>query len=142
MEKETVRQGRQTMTEIVQRGKLKPTRGKRGPPSAKQLAALEHMPPTEEHRLLVRTCSGVKMTADEIRCLIINPRTDQPISRDVLFKYFRWELDNGFENMKAKLARAFDRLVDKDHWPAVERGLRQYHGWRDDPAIAINAQSD
>jgi hypothetical protein len=76
--------------------------------------------------------AGIKMTLDEIRLLIINPQTNEPIAKTVLVKAFKRELTDGKARLKSIIARRFYEALERgDSW-AIQLGLRTQFGWRPD----------
>jgi hypothetical protein len=76
--------------------------------------------------------AGIKMTLDEIRLLIINQQTNEPIAKTVLVKAFKRELTDGKARLKSIIARRFYEALERgDSW-AIQLGLRTQFGWRPD----------
>jgi len=72
--------------------------------------------PTDEHRKLVTALYGYGLPADQVRQHIINPSTGKPITRTVLFRVFRAELDAGMAIANAKILQtAFNIAVNPKH---------------------------
>ena len=117
---------------MAKRHKIKPTNnsGKRGMPP---------FVPSAEQRAWVGHMVGMRMTWDEIASLIINPRTDAPISKETLGKAFAMELAAGKQKLKALVNEGYlDRLKAKD-WNAITFGLRHFGGFRDhDPSVVVS----
>jgi hypothetical protein len=76
----------------------KPTRGPRKP-------GYPPFVPTDEQRNFVEAMSGIKMTWDEIRQLVVNPQTGLPINKTTLGKAFKRELAVGKAQHKSLIAR-------------------------------------
>jgi hypothetical protein len=55
--------------------------------------------PTDDQRRFVCAMAGIRMTWEEIRRLVINPTTGEPITKTTLARAFKRELADG----KAKL---------------------------------------
>jgi hypothetical protein len=88
--------------------------------------------PTADQKLFVQAMAGIKMTLDEIRLLIINPQTNEPIAKTVLVKAFKRELTDGKARLKSIIARRFYEALERgDSW-AIQLGLRTQFGWRPD----------
>src|SRR5262249_23827797 len=78
--------------------------------------------PTQAQRELVTILIGMKMTWDQVRLLVINPRTGEPIAKTALSKHFRRELAEGGAQLKALIASKYHQaLRDGEHW-AVRMG--------------------
>jgi hypothetical protein len=60
--------------------------------------------PTAEQTTMVLTLSGYGIPENQIRLLVINPETGEPITEKTLRKHFRHELDTGFVKANAKVA--------------------------------------
>ena len=77
--------------------------------------------------------AGMRMSWDEIRLVVINPRTGRSISKETLQKAFAHELEAGKAQLKARIiARYYAKLNDGD-WNAINFGLKHICGFRDDP---------
>jgi hypothetical protein len=76
--------------------------------------------------------AGFRMSQDEIRLLIINPRTEQPISKVVLQKTFQHELTAGPGKLKMILGTRFIERVNAGDTHAILFGMRSIWGLRDD----------
>src|SRR5262245_13505633 len=72
---------------------------------------------------------GLHVTWDEIRQLIINPHSGQPISKATLMKHFRRELAAGGAMLKELAAsKYFEALRAGEAW-AVRMAMRNRFGW-------------
>jgi hypothetical protein len=65
--------------------------------------------PSPAQRSAVRIMSGVKMTVDEMRKVILNPVTGLPLTRAAMYRYFRAEMDEGPPALK--------QLIAMHRWP-------------------------
>lgn len=61
---------------------------------------------------MVRLCAGHRMPIDEIASAIMNPATNESISKVTLLKHFRKEIDSGYANLKARLVSAKVRSAE------------------------------
>jgi hypothetical protein len=73
--------------------------------------------------------SGVKMTVDEMRKVILNPVTGLPLTRAKMYKYFRREMDEGPPSLKWLIAEKFMAHLNEGREYAVRLGLKNKHGW-------------
>jgi hypothetical protein len=93
---------------------------KRGPPPFQ---------PTDAMRNVVSMLVGVKMSWDEIRQLILNPTTGEPISKTCLSRHFKRELAEGSSKIKALIAEKYFAALERDEPWAVRLGMKNRHGW-------------
>ena len=78
--------------------------------------------------------AGIKMTWEEIRLLVINPTTGEPITKTTLSRAFRRELADGKAKLKSIVAKRFYEALHRgDPW-AVQMGLKTQFGWKPDGA--------
>jgi hypothetical protein len=71
----------------------------------------------------------MKMQHDEIRLLIINPLTQQPITRKTLVKFFARELSAGTAMLKELVtAKYYEALSRGESW-AIRTRLKNRLGW-------------
>jgi hypothetical protein len=89
--------------------------------------------PTPSER---QAMSGLRMSADEICKVIGSGRNSatgaengRPISKNVLFKYFKNELANGRSMLKARVAGKFYHALDNDLPWAIQMAMRNQFGW-------------
>lgn len=95
--------------------------------------------PTKEQRSWVEAMAGFKMTWDEIASLILNPETNQPISKETLGKHFKMELDTGKQRLKSKVSSRYLERLEAGEWNAISFGLRHFLGYgQNDVNIGIN----
>jgi hypothetical protein len=80
--------------------------------------------PTDEQRRFVIAMAGIRMTWEEIRQLVVNPQTGEPITKTTLARAFKRELTNGKAKLKSLVAtRFYEALRRGDAW-AVQMGLK------------------
>jgi hypothetical protein len=73
--------------------------------------------PTYEQRRFVTAMAGIRTTWEEIRLLVINPTTGEPITKTTLSRAFRRELTNGKAKLKSLVATPFyEALRRGDPW--------------------------
>ena len=90
--------------------------------------------PTDEQRRFVTAMAGIRMTWEEIRLLVINPTTGEPITKTTLSRAFRRELADGKAKLKSIVAKRFYEALHRgDPW-AVQMGLKTQFGWKPDGA--------
>ena len=85
--------------------------------------------PTDEQRHIVAVLSGLRVNWDEIRKLILNPRTGLPIPKTTLSRHFRRELDVGAVALKQLIASKYFAALDAGEAWAVRLGMRNRFGW-------------
>ena len=89
--------------------------------------------PDAQQKRFVAAMAGMRMNWDEIRLVVINPRTGRAISKETLQKAFADELEAGKAQLKARIiAKYYAKLNDGD-WNAINFGLKHILGFRDDP---------
>ena len=80
--------------------------------------------PSDEQRKLVQTLYGYGLTVEQIRPLIINPESNEPICRDTLFKVFGDDLEAGRAKANAKLLQtAYGIAFDAKHKGCVPMNI-------------------
>jgi hypothetical protein len=95
--------------------------------------------PTTEQCGWVRATAGLKMTWDEMRLLVINPRTGKPISKETLGKAFAAELAVGKVRLKQLISTKYLERLNAGDTQAIQFGFRHIFGW---PEQAPNRGSD
>jgi hypothetical protein len=91
--------------------------------------------PSEAQRQAVRIMSGVKMTVDEMRKVILNPVTGLPLTRAAMYRYFRAEMDEGPPALKQLIAEKYMAHLREGGEYAVRLGLKNRHGWATEGAV-------
>jgi hypothetical protein len=85
--------------------------------------------PTGAHRKLVEQLIALHVTWDEIRQLIINPHTGEPISKVTLNRYFKRQLAAGGAMLKELAAsKYFQALKAGEPW-AIRMAMRNRFNW-------------
>src|SRR5262245_66684404 len=80
--------------------------------------------PTAAHRKVVSMLIGLHVAWDEIRQLIINPHSGEPISKQTMSKYFRRELAAGGAELKRLAAtKYYEALKAGESW-AIRMAMR------------------
>jgi hypothetical protein len=80
--------------------------------------------PTEAQRALVAKLIAMRMQWEEIRLLIINPRTGEPITKTTLARHFKRELAVGGAALKELVVnKYFEALRAGESW-AIRLGIR------------------
>lgn len=96
--------------------------------------------PTEDQRKIVTLACGVGMTQDQIRKLVINKGTGEPISPTTLREHFRDELDSGAAKVMAQVAGNLVSIASsKTHKGAVTAAifyLKTQAKWREPEPFA------
>lgn len=67
--------------------------------------------PTVEQRRLVEDLAGIGLNQDQIASLVINPRTNNGISKQTLHKFFSTELARGSAKATAAVAKNLFRIA-------------------------------
>jgi hypothetical protein len=98
--------------------------------------------PDEQQKLFVATMAGMRMTWNEIRQVIINPKTGKPISKETLQRAFAHELANGLAKLKSEINRRYYDRLAAGEWNAVAWGLKHICGYREDPmSVAVEMKT-
>jgi hypothetical protein len=85
--------------------------------------------PTAAHRRLVEQLIALHVTWDEIRQLIINPHSGEPVSKVTLNKFFKRELAAGGAMLKELAAsKYFEALKAGESW-AIRMAMRNRFNW-------------
>ena len=105
---------------------LKPTKR----PGNKGMPEFE---PDAQQKRFVAAMAGMRMSWDEIRLVVINPRTGRPISKETLQRAFADELEAGKAQLKARIVTKYYAKLDDGDWNAINFGLKHICGFRDDP---------
>jgi hypothetical protein len=116
---------------------MKKRYGKRTPP----------FKPTKAHRKVVAMLIGLHISWDEIRQLIINPHSGQPISKVTLNKFFKRELGAGGALLKELAATKYFQALERGESWAVRMAMRNRFNWVTEgsqllPAEAIGNASE
>jgi hypothetical protein len=85
--------------------------------------------PTAEQRTVVAALTGLRMSWEEIRLLVHNPHTGEPIAKTTFAKAFRKELREGGPKLKSLISsRYYQALAEGRDW-AIRAGLKNRFGW-------------
>jgi hypothetical protein len=85
--------------------------------------------PTKAHRKVVEQLIALHVTWDEIRQLIINPHSGEPISKVTLNRHFKRELAAGGAMLKELAAsKYFQALKAGESW-AIRMAMRNRFNW-------------
>jgi hypothetical protein len=103
--------------------------------------------PSEAQRQAVRIMSGVKMSVDEIRKVILNPLTGLPLTKAAMYRHFRREIDEGPQSLKALIAEKYMAHLKEGREYAVRLGLKNKMAWSTEgsappPAFALDVAQD
>jgi len=86
--------------------------------------------PTEQDRKTVERMASYGIKVDEICQCLINPHTNEPISRQTAYKYFRQELNVGMTKANLKVAESlFKSAVDRENVTAQIWWTKSRMGW-------------
>jgi len=105
---------------------LKPTKRPRN-------KGMPEFEPDGQQKRFVAAMAGMRMSWDEIRLVVINPRTGRPISKETLQRAFAQELEVGKAKLKALIIAKYHAKLDDGDWNAINFGLKHVCGFRDDP---------
>ncbi|MDE3023332.1 MAG: hypothetical protein KGI54_16035 [Pseudomonadota bacterium] len=103
--------------------------------------------PTEEHRKMVQSLTGLGITEDDICKMINNPQTGNPISPKTLRKHYRNELDTGNIVVNSKVAQSLYKKATGDgigsvaaaiFWLKVRAGWKEKREELDRPSDLLN----
>jgi hypothetical protein len=98
-------------------------------PKKKRKPRMPPFVPSQAQRNLVSKLIAMRMQWDEIRLMIINPRTQEPISKTCLSKHFKKELAAGSAALRALVTdKYFEALTQGRDW-AIRAGLRNRFRW-------------
>jgi hypothetical protein len=103
--------------------------------------------PTNAHRNLVSQLIALHVTWDDIRQLIINPATGEPITKVTLNKFFKRQLAAGAVMLKELAAsKYFEALKSGEPW-AIKLAMRNRFNWVTEgsqllPSTAIGVGKD
>jgi len=85
--------------------------------------------PSDAQRRAVSMLAALHVSHDEIRLLVINPHSQEPIAKTTLHRFFKKELSRSSAALKELVAsKYFEALERGDQW-AVRAGLRQRFNW-------------
>jgi hypothetical protein len=85
--------------------------------------------PSAAQRDAVRIMSGVKMSVDEMRKVLLNPRTGLPLTKTAMYRHFRREMDEGPPSLKFLVAEKYMKHLREGREYAVRLGMKNKHGW-------------
>jgi hypothetical protein len=85
--------------------------------------------PTDAQRRLVAQLIGLHVTWDEIRLLVIHPKTGEPITKKTLNRYFKRELTVGGAALKQLIASKYYQALEGGESWAVRMGMRNKYNW-------------
>jgi hypothetical protein len=96
--------------------------------------------PTREQKSFVALMAGVKLNWNRIASVVINPRTQKPISLETLAKAFKDELATAKTRLQSTvMSKYYEALTNGEPW-AIQFGLRHFLGFRnDDMAVSIGS---
>jgi hypothetical protein len=85
--------------------------------------------PTDAQRRAVSMLAALHVAHDEIRLVVINPHSQEPIAKTTLHRAFKKELAHSAAALKELIAnKYFEKLEAGVDW-AIRAGLRQRFGW-------------
>jgi hypothetical protein len=78
---------------------------------------------------MVMALAGLRMSRDEMRQIVRNPHTDQPIAKATFARVFRRELAEGGARLKQLISsKYYEALREGRDW-AIRAGLRNRYNW-------------
>jgi hypothetical protein len=84
---------------------------------------------TADQKRMVMALAGLRMSWDEMRQIVRNPHTDQPIAKATFARVFRRELAEGGARLKQLISsKYYDALREGRDW-AIRAGLRNRFRW-------------
>jgi hypothetical protein len=85
--------------------------------------------PTADQKRMVMALAGLRMSWDEMRQIVRNPNTDQPIAKATFARVFRRELAEGGARLKQLISsKYYEALREGRDW-AIRAGLKNRFGW-------------
>jgi hypothetical protein len=97
--------------------------------------------PTKAQRKLVSMLIAMHVSWDDIRELIINPTTGNPICKETLSKFFRRELAAGGAELKKLAATKYFQALSRGKDWAVKWTLRNRFGWVGEGSLPVPLES-
>jgi hypothetical protein len=91
-----------------------------------------HMPPfvpTKTQRVMVSELAGLRMSWDELTTLIVNPRTNKPITKTTLARVFATELAQARGRLKQLIGRSFYAALQAGEPWATRLAMKNVLGW-------------
>ena len=113
--------------------KASPTKGGRPP-----------FEPTDEDRKNVQTLAGLGLKQDEIRLLVTNPHTGEPISDATLRRHFSRELETGGPIANSQVAQSLFRKATGNGPAAVTAAIwwtKCRMGWKENSVVEVDVKS-
>jgi len=84
---------------------------------------------TADQRRMVMALAGLRMSWDEMRQIVRNPHTDQPIAKATFARVFRRELAEGGARLKHLISsKYYEALREGRDW-AIRAGMRNRFNW-------------
>ena len=102
---------------------------------------------TADQKRMVMALAGLRMSWDEMRQIVRNPHTDQPIAKATFARVFRRELAEGGARLKQLISsKYYEALREGRDW-AIRAGLRNRYNWTFEgsqplPAEAVGSFAD
>ena len=102
---------------------------------------------TADQKRMVMALAGLRMSWDEMRQIVRNPNTDQPIAKATFARVFRRELAEGGARLKQLISsKYYEALREGRDW-AIRAGLRNrfywsFEGWQPLPVANDFASDD
>ena len=84
---------------------------------------------TADQKRMVMALAGLRMSWDEMRQIVRNPHTDQPIAKATFARVFRRELAEGGARLKQLISsKYYEALREGRDW-AIRAGMRNRFNW-------------
>jgi hypothetical protein len=96
---------------------------------------------------MVMALAGLRMSWDEMRQIVRNPHTDEPIAKATFARVFRRELAEGGARLKQLISSKYYEALRQGRDWAIRAGLRNRFNWTFEgsqplPAEAIGSFAD
>jgi hypothetical protein len=98
--------------------------------------------PSALERKMVSQLAGLKVGWEEMRKLIINPRTGQPIAKTSFARVFAAELEQARAKLKALVSSGFHAALAKHEPWALRLAMKNVYGWSLETGTLVPALED
>jgi hypothetical protein len=78
---------------------------------------------------MVMALAGLRMSWDEMRQIVRNPHTDEPIAKATFARVFRRELAEGGARLKQLISSKYYEVLREGRDWAIRAGLRNRYNW-------------
>src|SRR6516165_2148155 len=84
---------------------------------------------TADQKRMVMALAGLRMSWDEMRQIVRNPHTDQPIAKATFARVFRRELAEGGARLKQLISSKYYQALREGRDWAIRAGMRNRFNW-------------